>query len=422
MKFKIFYGWYIVIAGLVLLTYNGLIFGYGWTAFVNPIVATFGWSMAQLSLASSLRSLETGVFNPLWGPVVDRWPPRKLMRFGLICTTLGTLCLGMTRNLVMYYGGFLITGLGSSLVTGILPQTVMARWFRKDIGKANGLFFIGGAISGVAVPLMVVIIDKLSWQTTLLYAAIGWAVIGVPASFVFRSRPQDYGLSPDGKAPDTEIGSRPIQSSDFGTSVKQALKMRAFWHLCVLTLFQHAAMSTMMLYAIPYLTDLGMDRPSASRVVMLYTLISAPSRIPAGMLSDIFKKSYVMAVSVVLMGAGLFVFWLIGGNSPFWLILLFAIVYGLGINGCNVLRAPILQEYFGIKNFGAIFGFTSIFITSATIISQPLAGWVYDTYHDYKIWWLALVFFAVLALIAILTIPRPQKKIEPVTSVVLPSK
>jgi MFS family permease len=413
MKLKLFYGWYIVIAGLVLASYNSSIFGYGWSAFVNPIITTFGWSMAQLSLASSLRSMETGVFNPLWGLVVDRWSPRKLMPFGVISMALGIFCLSQTRNLTMYYAGFLIMGLGSSLVSGILPQTVIARWFKKDIGKASGLFYMGAGIGGVAVPLVVAIIDKLSWQTTLLYAAIGSLVLGIPLSFLFRSRPEAYGLLPDGRAQnaaDAAEGSRPVQPTGFDASVKQALKMRAFWHLCVVTLFQNAATSTIMLYGIPYLTSLGMERSAASRVVMLYTLVSLFTRIPMGMLSDIFRKSYVLALSVALQGAGMFVFWLIGGQSPFWLILLFAVLYGVGVSGMMPLRAPILQEYFGVKNFGAIFGVTSIFITVASVVSQPLAGWLYDMHHDYKVWWLIVVGLGVLALIAALTIPRGRNR------------
>ena len=122
--------------------------------------------------------------------------------------------------------------------------------------------------------------------------------------------------------------------------------MRAFWHLGVVTLFQNAAISTICLYAIPYLTSLGMDRSTASTVVMLYTLVSLFTRIPMGMLSDIFRKSYVMALSVALQGVGLFLFWLIGGTSPFWLILLFAIIYGFGVSGVMPLRAPILSGVF----------------------------------------------------------------------------
>ncbi len=187
MRVKLFYGWYIVAACLVMAFYNSWIFGYGWTAFVNPILGTFGWSMTQLSLASSMRSLETGIFNPVWGVVVDRWQPRKLMLIGVISTALGIFLLSQTRNLAMYYGGFLVMGLGSSLAIGMLPQTVIARWFRRDFGKANGIFYMGVGLGGVLLPVVVKIIDRLSWQTTLLLSAIGFLVLGIPLSFVMRS-------------------------------------------------------------------------------------------------------------------------------------------------------------------------------------------------------------------------------------------
>ncbi len=171
-----------------------------------------------------------------------------------------------------------------------------------------------------------------------------------------------------------------------------------------------------MLYTMPYLTGLGMDRATASMVVTLYTVVSLFTRIPMGMLCDVFRKSYVVALSVAFQATGVFVFGLIGGTSPFWLILLFAITYGVGLSGVMTLRGPILQEYFGTKNFGTIFGLTSVFITVASVVSPPLAGWVYDTYHDYKVWWLALAALGVVALVSILTIPPALKRTKPVTS------
>ncbi len=412
MKPKLFYGWYIVIAGLVLSAYNGAIFVYGWTGFVNPIITTFGWSMAQVSLASSLRSLETGVFNPVWGAAVDRWSPRKLMLSGLVCSALGIFCLSQTRNLAMYYTGFLIVGLGTSLFTGILPLTVIARWFKRDIGKANGLFSIGVALGGVMIPLVVRIIDKLTWQTTLMFAAIGLLLVGIPLSFVFRDRPEDYGLTRDGRPVDALPESEQGKGIDFGTKVKDALKTRAFWYLGLVNLCHMASTSPMNLYAIPYLTGFGISRTVASSVISLYTLVSLFTRIPFGALSDIFKKSHMVALSVALQGIGFFIFWLIGPTTPFWLLLLFAVIYGFGLGGANPLRAPILSEYFGTENFGAIYGISSIFITVGTVVSQPLAGWIYDTYHDYKIWWLSMAVFNVLALAVILTIPAAKKKTE----------
>ena len=160
MKIKIFYGWYIVLSGAFLSFYFASIVGYGWTAFVTPIISTFGWSMAQVSLASSLRSLQIGVFSPLWGPVVDRYSPRWLMRLGVVCASVGLFCLSRMQTLIMYYIGFLLVGVGSSLVTGMLPLVVISRWFRKDIGKANGLFFMGVGFGGVVTPLVVTAIDR----------------------------------------------------------------------------------------------------------------------------------------------------------------------------------------------------------------------------------------------------------------------
>jgi MFS family permease len=412
VKFKIFYGWYIVISGAVLAFFFGSMVGYGWSAFLTPIMTTFGWSMAQISLASSLRSLEIGVFNPLWGPAVDRYSPKWLMRIGVVCASLGLFCLSSMQSLVMYYLGFLLSGIGSSLVTGMLPLVVISRWFRKDIGKANGLFFMGAGLGGVAVPLVVTIIDRLGWRTTLLYTSIGFLILGLSLSFVFRSRPEEYGYLPDGK---TSGGSEKPGSSftpEFGTSVKEALKMRAFWHIAVVTLFQNATLSTVMLYAFPYLTHIGKTRATAGTLVMLYTFVSLFGRVPFGMLADMFKKSYVTAVSLVLQVVGLFLYSQMEGTSPFWLIVLFAIPYGLGVSGVLPLRAPLLSEYFGLKNFGTIFGLTSVFIAVGNVLSPPLAGWMYDTYHNYNIWWNVLIVFGIIAVIAILTIPQPPKRAE----------
>jgi sugar phosphate permease len=236
MKPKLFYGWYIVIAGLVMTFVGSSIFTYGWSAFVNPIVATFGWTMIQLSLANSLRGLETGIFNPIWGAAVDRYSPRKLMIFGTIFTAAGIFCLSQTRNLAMYYAGFLIVGLGGSLVTGVLPTTVITRWFSKNLGKANGIFYMGLGLGGVFVPVVTFLIDKLSWQTTLIYASIIYFVLGISYAFIIRSRPEDYGLLPDGVTiSDNRTLKKGNPRNDFGTSIKQLFKMRAFWHINIVT-------------------------------------------------------------------------------------------------------------------------------------------------------------------------------------------
>jgi MFS transporter, OFA family, oxalate/formate antiporter len=414
MKIKIFYGWYMVVAGMLLMALNSSIVSYGWTAFIGPITATFGWSMSDIAWASAMRSLEIGVFNPMWGPVVDKGNPKKLMVLGASLSAAGLFCLSQTRNLFMYYAGFLVLGIGSSLAIGMLPQTIMSRWFRKDMGKANGLFFVGAGLGGVAVPLVVWLIDRLGWQNTLLFTSIAMLMLGISISFIFRSRPEDYGMVPDGRE-DNAAARKKRANSDFGTTVREALRMRAFWHLAVTTLFQSCAMATVIMYAIPYLTGpgIGMDRTTAGTVVGIYTFVSLFGRVIMGSLCDFFRKSWVLAAAIAVQTIGLVLYWQMSGTSQLWYIVLFAIPYGFGVSGVAPLRAPVTAEYFGTKNFASIFGLTSFLFGVGNLIAPPIAGWLFDTYHDYRTWWLILVGMGVVALIAAITMPQPQRQREP---------
>ncbi|MFC1961899.1 MFS transporter, partial [Chloroflexota bacterium] len=74
----------------------------------------FNWSYAQISLAASLRGLETGLLAPVTGMLVDRWGPRKLVFGGGILVSLGLLVLSEVSSLAMYYGAFILISVGLS--------------------------------------------------------------------------------------------------------------------------------------------------------------------------------------------------------------------------------------------------------------------------------------------------------------------
>ena len=412
----LFYGWYIVAASALLMTYSAGVILFGFTAFMNPVVATFGWSYTQVSLAMSLRGIESGVLNPFLGVVIDRWPARRLALIGVISFGLGLFFLSKVTNLVSFYIAFLVIGLGSSLAIQMLPMTMIARWFKKNIGKASGILAVGTGTGGVFIPLLVKLIDTYGWQDALIFLAVGLWVLGIPLSFVFRNRPEEYGLLPDGEPPDNTKGSSNLGGRDFGTGVREALKMRAFWYIGITMMIQIAAINAAVIHMMPYLTSIGMDRTGAGQVAMMVALASMVARIPFGLLTDIIQKKYAMALCCVLLSVGLLFFWLIDGKS-FMLTLLFAFFFGLGMGGFQPVRTPILSEYFGIRNFGVILGLTHIFVTIGSVSSPPLAGWVFDTLGSYGSIWLILGGVALLGAIVILALPPPSPSgtLKPIT-------
>jgi MFS family permease len=133
---------------------------------------------------------------------------------------------------------------------------------------------------------------------------------------------------------------------------------------------------------------------------------------PVGMLGDIFRKKYMIALTLGMVGLSLLLFWLFNSRTPFWLTVLFAVFYGVGIAGIMPLRMPILAEYFGRKNMGKLFGIISIPSIIGGVAAVPLAGVVFDAVHSYKPVLLALAGFSLAAVILMLLMPSAQPSVK----------
>ena len=406
-----FYGWYIVAATALIDIVIGGTTMRGLTVLVNPIAATLGWGYAQISLVMTLRGIETGVLNPFIGVLADRWPARRLMFIGIIITGLGVLCLSQVNNLAVFYLSFIIIGLGSSLCTMMVPIAAIARWFGRNVGRAYGFLAAGTGAGAFLIPILTMLVDTYGWRGYLVMVAVSILVIGIPLSFVFRNRPENYGLLPDGKLQDGLDDSHRPQTQDVSMGVREALRTRAFWLIGIAFMLQIAGPSAALLHIMPYLAGLGIERATASMVVMFIYVVNIPARFAFGWLGDIFNKKYVIFASIVLTSVGLFLFSIVDGSS-LGLIVGFIIIYGLGTGQHMSLMPSTIREYFGTKNFGTIFGLISVFVTVGAISTPPLAGWVYDARGVYDPIWLILSGVCMLGAILILALPQASKMLK----------
>jgi MFS family permease len=120
----------------------------------------------------------------------------------------------------------------------------------------------------------------------------------------------------------------------------------------------------------------------------------------------------VFAVSNGFTSISLLLFSFISGNSSI-IIILFVIFFSCGLAGLLPTRTPIIREYFGTKHFGTILGITSIFLTIGTVLSPPIAGWIYDLRGVYDPYWLILSGVALVAAVSTLTMPLPHPNNKP---------
>ena len=139
----VFYGWWIVLANAIISLYLAGTYFYGFSAFINPLKQAFGWSTAQVSLAFSLRSAETGPLAPLAGYLVDRFGARPAALVGAGLMGLGFLLLSFMNSLATFYLTYLVVALGASICGGVMPMTNISNWFIRKRGRAMGLYTAG---------------------------------------------------------------------------------------------------------------------------------------------------------------------------------------------------------------------------------------------------------------------------------------
>ena len=416
---KIFYGWWIIIASSIVTTYNGGVLYYGFTAFFNPILNEFGWSRAATSLAFSLQRLEGGIAAPIVGYLIDRLGPRKMSLFAVTVFGTGFILLSKVNSLLGFYIAFIIISIGHSSGFYSVGATVVANWFVRKRGKAMGLVTGGVGLAGTLVPVLVWLIDTYGWRKSLVVAGVGMWVIGIPLSCVFRNRPEDYGMLPDGDvvqdkkrvdktiSPSNREPETTTTESEF--TALEAIKTRSFWMLAVGLSISFLAMSAVFVHIMPFLESIGISRDRAGYVVTFTIFLSVLGRIGLGWLSDHMDKRYVFCIALGLQAVGLLFF---ANIRNFWHILFFLITFSPGYGAPIPLRPAIQGEYFGRKQFGTSQGLLLSISTVSSMIGPPFAGWVCDVTGSYRLAFLILAAIPAVGILLFLMTPPPQHKVH----------
>lgn len=407
---KIFYGWWLVAASFPIALYvAGAIF-YGFTAIFEPIANEMGWSYAQVSFASSLRGLESGLLAPLIGILVDRWGPRRLIAMGALALFLGLSLLSHVNSLAMFYGAFVLISAGMSSCTMTVLMTAVANWFHKKIGIASGIAICGFGFGGLLIPVIVWLVESWGWRMAVNVLAVGALVIVLPLSLLFRHKPEQYGYLPDGEELKQEHNQAipSTDASEESVSSRQLLKTRYFWQLSLAFMCLTIMLSAVVTHIMPYLSSIGISRTQASLVATGVPVVSVGGRLFFGWIGDKVDRRKLLAVVLAMMLLGLSCFELAATRGN-WLLVLYMVLFGLGFGGGIGLRPGMVRELFGRSKFGTVFGMMMGTGALGTVVGPLLAGWAFDSWGSYQNVWFMFNAFAVIAVVLVLFLPSARE-------------
>lgn len=412
---RFFYGWWIVGACFVVALYNAGVVSYGFTAIIEPLVTEFGWSYAQISLATALRGVEVGLGAPLVGWSVDRYGARPVMVIGAAIIGIGLVLLGRVNSLLMFYIVYGLISLGTTICGNTAIMAVVAKWFHRKVGIAIGITICGFGSSGFMVQLLVRLVDTYGWRTAITILGLGALAITIPLiALVVRNQPEQYGYLPDGDVISTNLDTKnttPVNTTTSGITAREALKSRTFWHIAFVFTLQWMIASAVITHNMPYLSSLGIARGTAAWVASFIPITSIFGRFGFGWLGDRMNRKQLTAIGFALMSLGMLVFAVVTSEN-IWLLALFLVPFGIGFGGLNTMRGVLPRHYFGAKNFGTILGFVMEVGIVGSIAGAPLAGYIFDTSGNYQLIWFAFSGLAIIALMVVATTPPFQQNVD----------
>ena len=381
----VFHGWWIALAALVLNLFHGGAFTYGFSLFVAPLAATFGWSRSSISAVWSGALLLGLLLGPPVGYLTDRGGGRAMVWAGLPAFGLAYMAMPWLDRYWLFCL-VVVTLLGFGLAAGIYApgEAEITYWFRRRRGFAMGIATSGIGVAGVTiVPGLAWVIAHHGWRVAAL--ALGGLIVAAayPLGLVFRGRPEAHGQHVDGVAPAAptspgkqvgDVADEPIYSA------REAFSTPAFWFLNLAFGLRWLGVSMVSVHQVPYLVSAGFSPVTAASALGAALAVSAPSRLLLGWLGDRTGLRLWLIVSFLLQGVSLLCL-LSAGRV--WTLPLYALLFGVG-SAALPLSSALVGQYFGRRSYASIQGAGRPFSQVGRVLGAMAGGVAFDATGTYR--------------------------------------
>ncbi len=416
---KIFYGWFVLVAGFFILfvsagARNGLGF------FVVPMTEEFEWSRKTISMAFGIGWFANAITQPFIGRLHDRFGGRIVISISVLIIGISSVLLTFTNSLwflIIIYGIIMsIASGGASLVT---IHAVLARWFHRRRGMAISLATAGASAGSLIIaPFTAYVILLLGWRITWGVLGAMILAVGLPmALMVIRNNPSETGDSPDGDPhPEDNTPSLSSKSKFPGHSVSDswtdALRSPQIWQLTGAYFVCGITTAIISFHYVPFALDQGFSIATAGLAFGLMNGLNLVGVLSTGFLSDKMSRKSLLA-SVYAVRALAFVMLILAPSIiGLWS---FAIIAGLSWAASAHLTSSITADIYGLKTMGTIVGFATLAHQMGGAISIYLAGLLYDIYGSYDVPFFISATLLIAASVASYLITNPKLPKQPYT-------
>jgi len=411
---RYFYGWNIVGAAATAMFASSALQGYGTGSFLVPMSDDLGWSRTEFILAITVGQFVMAATSLYIGDLLDRRGPRPLMLLGTCVAAVSLLASSLVTELWQWVAvRGLAVALGTALAGGLVVNVTMSKWFVERRGRAIGFAAMGISLSGVLVPpALTALVDGVGWRMAWQLLAIGFVLLMLPATMLMRRRPEDHGLNPDGRSA-TELrgGAAAAVERDFASSLTrhQAIRTRTMWMLVFAFGMSSLSLLAIATQTIPYLTDSGFDRDTASAMLGLFAFPGLVTRPFWGLLAERIHPRYLAAGAFLCLAGGITTVVPAAQSGNELAVAAGFLLAGLGIAGNMPMQELLWATFFGRRYLGQVRGASMPFNLLFSASGPLLVSAYFDATGSYTGVLFTMAGAALLGVVVILLVRPPRR-------------
>ncbi|HJO24598.1 MAG: MFS transporter [Myxococcota bacterium] len=408
---SIFYGWWMVATAFLCQGVTAGCTMYIFGIFLKPVAEEFGATRGTLSLGIMIFPAAGGLIAPFLGSPLDRGKIRGVMALGLVALSAGLVLSAWAPSLWVL--GLVIATLlafASNAAGPLSASKLVANWFEGLRGRALGIASTGTSAGGAVFPLLIALgIGAWGWRGALLALGIGVAAVTLPPVLLLvRSRPEDLGLTPDGKAPAPSLGETAPAgvTAQPSIGVREILRDRNFWALGLAVGLSFAVLTVVLINLHAYATDAGVDGTAAALLLTILAISGICGKLAFGFLADRVSKRLLMGVAIVMLGSFLFV---LLAHPSYGVLAATAGLAGLAVGGFLPLWGALIGDCWGREAFARVMALMAPLMTPLNMAGMAYPGLIHDRTGSYDAAWQISVGLLGLAALCLAFLRPPQR-------------
>lgn len=408
---RLFYGWWLVLACLLIQAIGAGCTMYLFSLFAGEVERSFEVSRATVMIAATGHGFATGLLAPKLGALLDRHSIRSVVIGSAVIMGSAFVLMSVTPSVWGFVGGYaLLIPIGSAVLTMLFSPMLLSRWFVRNRGLAIGTAALGTQFGGLVIPpLVALLIEATDWRIAMRVVGIAAVLlITFLARWVLVDRPSDRGLAPDGEqpvpAPAEQARDASAKAEGADSAMAQVLRSRNFWiaafGMSTLIATYSVLLSNLALFA----TDIGTPREQAALLISLFAIVGMVSSPIAGKLCDLLDIRWIfagiLAVSIVALGV-------FAAAENYQGLAVATVIVAFSGGGISPFYGAMIARLFDLDLYGRVLGTMSLFVFTAGAAAPFASGWIFDVMGSYRMLFIGLMGVMAVPLVCIPLI-RPR--------------